>query len=76
MPTVSVIIPVYKVERYLARPTRILRYCWSMMEAPTAARRCAMHGQKRTPASGSYTAKTAAFPLRATPESRRQAAHF
>ena len=82
MPTVSVIIPVYKVERYLdACVESVIGQTYTDLEIlliDDGSPDCcpAMCGQKRTPASWSYTAKTEVFPLRATPALRRQAANF
>ena len=84
MPTVSVIIPVYKVERYLdACVESVIGQTYTDLEillvddgSPDCCPAMCDAWAEKDPASGSYTAKTAAFPLRATPALRRQAANF
>ena len=82
MPTVTVIIPVYKVERYLdACVESVVRQSYADLEIllvddGSPDRRSAMPGQKKTRASRSSTGRTAACPPRATPVSTLPRASF
>ena len=69
MPTISVIIPVYKVERYLdACVASVVGQTYPDLEiilvddgGLTTARPCAMPGRRKTPASGSSTGRMAVY---------------
>ena len=84
MPTVSVIIPVYKVERYLdACVESVIGQTYTDLEillvddgSPDCCPAMCDAWAEKDPRIRSYTAKTAVFPLRATPALRRQAANF
>ena len=84
MPTVTVIIPVYKVERYLdACVESVVRQSYADLEillvddgSPDRCPALCDAWQKRTRASRSSTGRTAACPPRATPASTPPWASF
>lgn len=84
MPTVSVIIPVYKVERYLdACVESVIGQTYTDLEillvddgSPDRCPAMCDAWAEKDPRIRVIHRKTAVFPLRATPALRRQAANF